>query len=203
MRQIVPDVYLMEGLLGSNVYLLVSTEGLTLVDTGLVGGADRIVIQLEEAGYALSELHSIVLTHWHGDHTGNAAALARRCSAKIVAHKDEVPYIEQTQPVPSASLVQRLLSELGDHVLLRHPPCSVDHSVRDGNVIGALGGARAIHTPGHSPGSLCLYQPERQILFCGDALFNAHPMTRKRGLGLYMRLLTLDNVQAQHLNGQG
>lgn len=197
MKQVVPDVYLMEGLRGANVYLLVSSEGLTLVDSGLAGQAERILEQLEAAGYELSELSSIVLTHWHGDHVGNAAQLARRSGARVVAHLQEVPYIEQTQQVPTATWVQQQLNALGDYVLLRREPCKVNQPVEDGDVLQALGGTYVLHTPGHSPGSICLYQPERQILFCGDVLFNAHPITGRRGLGRYMRFLTLDNAQAR------
>lgn len=187
----------MEGLRSANVYLLVSDEGLTMVDSGLAGEAGHIVAQIEGAGYPLQALRSIVLTHWHGDHTGNAAELARRSGAQVVAHREEAPLIDNSQPLPSSSFGQRLLNVLGDHVLLRRAPCTVDRPVEDGDVLDALGGIRVLHTPGHSPGSICLYHPERQILFCGDVLFNEHPISGKRGLGRHMRALTLDNAQAR------
>lgn len=197
MREVIPDVYVLEGVLGSNVYVLVSGSGHTLVDTGAAGQADRILTQLEAAGLRSSDLQSIVLTHWHGDHAGSAAELAHRCGAQVLAHQDEVPYIEKTSPLPTDSTIKRLMNWLGDAIVLRRSPCHVDRPLKDGDVIEALGGMRVIHTPGHSPGSLCLYQPELQILFCGDALFNIHPITHRRGLGLHMRLLTLDNAQAR------
>jgi glyoxylase-like metal-dependent hydrolase (beta-lactamase superfamily II) len=197
MRQVVPDVYLIEGLGGPNVYLLVSGNGLTLVDSGPPGRADRIVAQMQESGYALSELRSVVLTHWHGDHTGSAAGLARRSGAQVIAHRNEAPTIERTRPAASASPVQRLLNELMEWVLLRREPCRVDRQVEDGDVIEALGGTQVLHTPGHSPGSLCLYQPERQILFTGDTVFNVHPLTGRRGLGRHMRFLAFDKAQAR------
>ena len=81
LRQVVSNVYSIEGLRGANVYLLVSDKGLTLVDSGLAADVERIAAQLLEAGYALSDLHSIVLTHAHGDHTGGAVELARRSGA--------------------------------------------------------------------------------------------------------------------------
>ena len=113
MRQIVPDVYLMEGLRGhsANVYLLVSGEELTLVDSGLPGAADQIAAQLSDKSYTLSNLKAIVLTHSHADHTGGAAELARRFSAQIMAHEDEVPYIEQTEPLPCIGGIHKPLRE--------------------------------------------------------------------------------------------
>jgi glyoxylase-like metal-dependent hydrolase (beta-lactamase superfamily II) len=197
MRQIVPGVYLIEGLRGNsaNVYLLASGEELTLVDSGLPGAADQIAAQLQEKGYSLSHLQTIVLTHSHGDHTGSAAELARRSSAQIMAHRDEVPYIEQTEPLPFGSLLKRLSNWLGDRVLFRRAPCKVDRALQNGDVIEALGGVRVIHTPGHTPGSIALYQPERRILFCGDAFFNKNPLTGKKGLQLSIPLFTLDVAQ--------
>lgn len=142
MREVVPAIYMIEGLRGSNVYLLVSGKELTLVDSGLTGEAKQIAAQLQEAGFALSELRAIVLTHAHGDHTGNAAELARRSGAEVLAHRNEVPYIEQTKPLPTASLLQRILNWLGDQVLFRHPVCKVDRILEDGDVIEALGGVQ-------------------------------------------------------------
>ena len=54
MRQIVPGVYLVEGLRTAHVYLLASEDGLTLIDGATPGEAGKIATQIEEAGYALS-----------------------------------------------------------------------------------------------------------------------------------------------------
>lgn len=197
MRQIVPGVYLIEGLRGNsaNVYLLASGEELTLVDSGLPGAADQIAAQLEEKDYPLSNLQAIVLTHSHGDHTGGAAELVLRSGAQIMAYQDEVPYIERTAPLPFGSLLKRLSNWLGDRLLFKRAPCKVGRALQDGDVIEALGGLQVIHTPGHTPGSIALYQPERRILFCGDVLFNKNPLTGKEGLRLSPSLFTLDVAQ--------
>lgn len=196
MREIAEDVYLMEGLRGCNVYLLVSEDGLTSVDTGMTVDVDRIIAQMRGAGYAVPDLRRIVLTHAHGDHAGGAAALVRRSGAQVVAHRDEVPYIEQTKPLPVRSLIQRLLFGLGDRLVFRLAPCEVDRAVGDGDVVEALEGLRVVHAPGHTPGSMALHQPERRVLFCGDALFNAHPMTGRPGLRLPIPLVTVDTAEA-------
>ena len=54
----------------------------------------------------------------------------------------------------------------------------VDIALRTGEIIDVLGGLQVIHVPGHTPGSIALYQPERQIMFFGDVIRN-HP---RRGL---------------------
>jgi glyoxylase-like metal-dependent hydrolase (beta-lactamase superfamily II) len=197
MRQLVPDVYLFEGLRGANVYLLLSNEGLTLVDSGMSGNADSIAAQLEEAGHSLSQVHSIVLTHTHVDHVGSAAELVGRSGAQILAHRAEVPYIEQIQTMPSTSLFRRLMNWLSDRVLFGATAPHVDRPLDEGDTIEALGGLQVIHTPGHTPGSISLYQPERRIVFCGDALFNANPLTGSPGLRFPLPTATLDGEQAR------
>ncbi len=197
MREIVSDVWLFEGLRGGNVYAVNSGGGLTLVDAGLTSDVDQIVAQLEQAGFALSQLQAVVLTHAHGDHAGGAAELARRSGAEVIAHRDEVAYIEQTGSLRPASLLGRVLNWLSSHLVFRTPVCQVDRAVVDGDVIDAVGGLEVVHTPGHTPGSMSLYQRERPILFCGDALFNADPMTGRPGLDFPIRLVSVDNAQAR------
>jgi glyoxylase-like metal-dependent hydrolase (beta-lactamase superfamily II) len=196
MIQVDSDVSLLEGTSNSNVYLLESSQGLTLVDSGVVSDADQIVDQIQAAGHASSELRSIVLTHAHADHIGSAAELVKRSGAKVMAHQIDAPYIEKTSAMPAASLSQRVMLWLGEKLLFRTPPCKVDVLLDDGDLIDGTNGFRVIHTPGHTPGSISLYQPERRILLCGDALFNANPITGKPGLRLPIRMFTVDNRQA-------
>lgn len=196
MRQIVPDVYLIEGLRITQVYALISDEGLTLIDAGFPGEADRIAAQLAEGGYVLSDVQGIVVTHGHGDHTGSLAELARRSGARVLAHQDEVPYVEQTATMPTGSFAQRLAGWLGAVGMFRAEPCRVDQPLQDGDEIDALGGLCVIHVPGHTPGNVALYQPERRLLFCGDTLFNGSPFTGRGGLGLPPRLFSVNASQA-------
>jgi glyoxylase-like metal-dependent hydrolase (beta-lactamase superfamily II) len=196
MRQIVDDVYLLDGIRGGNVYLLVSSQGLTLVDSGMPGGADRIATQIRGAGYALDDLRAIVLTHAHLDHVGSAGEWAARAGAQILAGRDEVPYVERRAVMPAASPLVRLSNRL-QALLSAWVSCTVDGALDDGDLVGALGGMRVIHTPGHTPGSICLYQPERRLLFCGDTFFNAHPLTGRPGLRLSIPVATTDVAQAR------
>ena len=126
MREIAPCAYLLEGIPGGNVYALGFDERCALIDSGMSGAADRIVDQLAGAGFALPDLQAVVLTHAHGDHTGNAAELASRSGAPILAHGDELPYVEGTKSLPSASLLQRVLMGLERRTLSRRSSCGVD-----------------------------------------------------------------------------
>jgi glyoxylase-like metal-dependent hydrolase (beta-lactamase superfamily II) len=197
MKQIVPNIFLVDASSFTNVYLLVSPAGLVLVDTGMAGDARKITEQLIHSGFDLNNLRGIVLTHAHFDHVGSAAEIKRLSRAPILAHKDEVAYVEQTRLMPVSSFTMRLLSWFENHLLFRSNPCKVDEAVEDGALIEATGGFRTIHTPGHTPGSLCLYHPEQQVLICGDAFFNRNPMTGKKGLTLPIPFVSWDTARAR------
>jgi glyoxylase-like metal-dependent hydrolase (beta-lactamase superfamily II) len=197
MRQITPDIYLIEGLRASNVYLLVAPEGLTLVDCGLRGEAGKITTQLARAGHAVTGLRQVVITHAHMDHTGSAAEIVRLSGAKVLVHKDEVPYIEGAASLPAKSGLDRAVSWLSAKIMPAPPAVKVDTILEDGAIIPGTGGFVALHTPGHTPGHICLYHPERRILFCGDALFNRHPLTGKPGLREPMAVVSVDPAQAR------
>ena len=190
MIQIATDIYMLEGLGGAPAYLLITGEALTLVDTGIIGQTNAILTQVDEAGYSSSDIGAIVLTHGHCDHAGNAAKLSTLSGAKICAHRDEIPYLKQEKPLPAASLLQRVVFWLTDHLWNTHIT-RVDVPLRDGDVVDALGGLRVLHIPGHTPGSIALYHPERRILFCGDSL------TNREGIKTSPNLFTVDMAQAE------
>jgi glyoxylase-like metal-dependent hydrolase (beta-lactamase superfamily II) len=194
MREVVADVHLIEGLRAANVYLLASGEGLTLVDAGTPREFAQIASQMEEGGYALGDVKAIVLTHCHSDHAGSAAKLAQH-GARVLAHEDEAPYLEKTASLPAGSFLRRVLVWLMARVYTA-PPCAVDRALQDGETIEALGGLQVIHVPGHTPGNIALYQPERQILFCGDTIYNDAPFPFVKGIQAPPRFFSVDPDQA-------
>jgi len=136
------------------------------------------------------------LTHCHVDHTGSAAELVRRSGARVLAHRDEVPYIEKTESLPASSFVRRLLDWVSDRVF-RTSACQVDQALEDGDVVDALGGLQVIHAPGHTPGNIALYGSKRGILFCGDTIFNGNPLSGRGGIQPPPRVVSLDATRAE------
>jgi glyoxylase-like metal-dependent hydrolase (beta-lactamase superfamily II) len=96
---------------------------------------------------------AVLLTHAHDDHVRVAPALRERVSAPLMLHPDDKPLWELTHT-----------DELWD----------VD--LADGTTIEVAGTTlRAIHTPGHAPGAVCLHAPDLGCVFTGDTLFQGGP----------------------------
>jgi len=195
MKQVVTDIFISEGLQSANVYLIRSSGGLTLVDTGMKGEADEIAIQIQGRGFTLNEVRNIVLTHGHGDHAGNAAELSERTEASVLAHEAEAPFIEHTRSMPEPAML-RIMNKLGGSAF-DYAPAKLGRRLKNEDRIRFLNGWRIMHMPGHTPGSICLYEQDRHILICGDTLFNKNPVTNKVGLSPSFPVLTWDKNKLQ------
>ncbi len=195
MKEVVHGLYMTEGLRGANAYLLHSSSGDVLVDCGLAHDIGKILPQIAQLGFTPS-VNSIVLTHFHGDHVGGAAELSKQWGAQVLSHIDDAPYIEEPASIPAFSSSRHFINWLGANVIFRYAACKVERRLVDGDYIDALDRCMVIHTPGHTRGNICLYQPERQILLCGDAIFNQNPINRRPGMGIFARPIAQDISQA-------
>jgi glyoxylase-like metal-dependent hydrolase (beta-lactamase superfamily II) len=163
MREVVDGVF--EVRIGFvNVHLVVVDDGVVLVDTGLPGKAPKVEQALHNAGKTVGEVHTILLTHRHDDHTGAAAELRRRSGARTVAHQADVPVISGAE---QATLTR--LQKLAGMVTGRAEPVVVDEVITtDGPC--SLPGFQAFHTPGHTAGHVSyLLDRADGVLFAGDA----------------------------------
>lgn len=134
----------------ANAYLV---NGTILIDVGM--DSSEIIPELEKH-IALDDLEMIILTHCHYDHSGGAGGVARATGAKIAVHKNDAPLLGN--PDASAS---RLFGK-------KAPIIVPDILLAGGERFGEL---EIIHTPGHTPGGICIYDPISKTLFSGDTVF--------------------------------
>jgi glyoxylase-like metal-dependent hydrolase (beta-lactamase superfamily II) len=147
----------------ANVYLVINGKELLVVDTGTSGNAKKIVEYIQKIGHQPSDVSTIVLTHYHMDHMGSAKDLKDLTNAKVAAHVEDADFVAGKKPFPKPkNLLFRAVSSF-----IKPTPVDVDIALKDGDKIGNL---TVIATPGHSPGSIALFDEQRKALFVGDTL---------------------------------
>lgn len=148
-----------------NVYLLVEKNGLTIVDTGMPGYAQRIVDYAVTLGYKSSDIKTIALTHADLDHSGSAKQLRELTGARIAIGVLDAPRVEGKLELKALkSLSGRALGLMSKFE--RFETFEPEILLKEGDRVGSL---TVIETPGHTDGSICLYG-ERAFMFVGDAL---------------------------------
>ena len=145
------------GSLENSAYLLVDDKGTEAVAIDApLGMAERVV---RELGKSRAKLRTVILTHGHWDHTADAMELKRAAKAVLAVHEADLPFLKDP-------------ARIGFAPPFPVPPADPDSFLKEGDSV-ALGSVRlrVLHTPGHSPGSICLYSSEEGRVFTGDTLF--------------------------------
>jgi glyoxylase-like metal-dependent hydrolase (beta-lactamase superfamily II) len=156
--KVVPGVFQMQTL----AFSYYAADDHLIVDAAFSKNPRKILEGLREAGYLPTDVATIVATHCHPDHIGGLAALRDATHAQVLALEPEVGYIDGSRAFPLRGIAARVLMPL-----LRARPTPVDRVVRDGDRIGPF---QVVATPGHTPGHLSLWDPERSLVVGGDAV---------------------------------
>ncbi len=146
-------VYLIDG----------SPESSIIIDSGSGFGFNEIIDNINELKLD-AQISTLVNTHCHFDHAGGDSKLKRTLRCTVAAHKLDAEAIETgDQDLTAAKWMD-----------IKFEPCKVDvkineNPLKDNIVVGSYT-LLAIHTPGHTPGSISLYGSieGEDVLFCGD-----------------------------------
>ena len=154
----------------THCYLLCGTKEAVLIDTGLGVANIKTVID------GLTTLPVMVITtHIHWDHIGG-----HRYFDNIAVHEAEKDWLSVQFPIPLKLVKRNLMSgdkcdfpfdfNVDEYQLFHGEPQQILH---DGDMIN-LGdrSITVIHTPGHSPGHCCFYEPQRKYLYSGDLIYS-------------------------------
>ena len=156
-------------MLGADSFLI-TEERLTLIDAGMVGSRRMLDRHLRGMGRSMDELERIICTHGHPDHIGGVNELVRgRDDVEVLIHPDDLEGLK----LPLRNALARTPDGRGRRGrLIQYLTRAPEHCtpIEDGDVLPPLGGLRVVHTPGHTPGSVCLYAERLRLLFTGDVL---------------------------------
>ena len=154
----------------THCYLLIGSKTAILIDTGLgIANIRQVVVD------TLTTLPVLVITtHAHWDHIGG-----HKLFNDIAVHKEDVEWISNKFPLSHEVVKSNLLKEKCDfprdfdirkYRIFQSKPTKI---LEDGSLID-FGNRKltVIHTPGHSPGHICLYEEERAYLFSGDLIYS-------------------------------
>jgi len=142
-----------------HVYLIKGDSKNVLIDTGVAATFPILERRLAELGLHVTDVNLIILTHEHVDHIGATAFFHR--TAVVAAHRLAANKLELQDEF--VTLLKRDQAS---------KPFWVDVWLEDGCTID-LGNyeLQVIHTPGHTSGCICLYEPRAGLLFTGDTVF--------------------------------
>jgi len=150
-------VSLMSDSFGSNCYIIVD-DVVAVIDPGLM--PDMVLDETRGLNYTAL---LFINTHCHFDHSGCIPELREKRSGKYLIHEWDAPVVER-------GMDDFLLASLFGS---RPFKLDVSRRLHDGDVID-LGKTKlqVLHTPGHTKGSICLYEPNTKSLFTGDTIFS-------------------------------
>lgn len=155
-------------------------EGLTVVDTGVKSAGGALVRSIRMLGFDPRALRTVLLTHWHRDHTGSAAGLAASSARPRVYAR--APDLEVVQGVVDPRATRPAATTRLGRALARvnrpGPAVPAAQPLRDGENLALAGGAEVVATPGHTPGHTAFWLPDRGVLLAGDAVFNVWRLGR-------------------------
>jgi glyoxylase-like metal-dependent hydrolase (beta-lactamase superfamily II) len=176
--------------IGSDIvalHLVVTDDGITLIDAGLPGHWREFRRELDALGRGLSDVRGVVLTHGDSDHVGFAERLRRDHGVPVYVHEADADRATGTKPPATPAGPKRLGPMLGfAWYALRRGGARTTFltevvPVRDGDILDLPGSPRVISLPGHSPGSIAVHVPEVEALFVGDGLTTRSVLTGATG----------------------
>lgn len=156
-------IYIWNGLVNNCNTFVVNGEVPLIIDPGHRRFLPELKEGLNKDGIDIDEMSLVINTHSHPDHSEADIDLLESHRIRLAMHHEEHRFIR--------SFGQHLTRILG----IQLPSFKPDFFLREGELVLGLNkciSLKVIHTPGHSPGSICIYWEERKVLFAGDLIFN-------------------------------
>jgi glyoxylase-like metal-dependent hydrolase (beta-lactamase superfamily II) len=206
-----------------NVYIVEGNDGNLLIDTGwnTPEAFNALALEMKNSGFAMKDITDIVVTHFHPNHIGLAGKIADITGAKITLSEIENYLLDSRYTHPETLISEmilffmangvpdwelKMLAEASFNIRNYVSPFKASRLLKDGDVISmAPYEFKAMITPGHSPGHICLYEPNKKYFFSGDHVLPEvvpniayHPQSGDNPLGAYVKSLnTLSELEVR------
>lgn len=150
--------YKEKGMLDANTYVI-QDEITVLIDPGLEPYLEPRLKEIQGDGIDPKDIDVIMITHLHPDHCGAVAAFKDATGAKVALHPSQLEYLDVMAEESRKYLGIGIANKFGADFVL-------DERLSLGKTY-----LEVLHTPGHSPGSICFYAADKKVLICGDLVF--------------------------------
>lgn len=140
-----------------NTYLIDGPQRV-LIDPGHLAHFEHVADGLDACGVKISDVDLVVCTHCHPDHL-EGARLFKKQPAQLALGKTELQFLLGMSP-PVLAAIGVAPDAIMPDIFLKEGPLDIQGTAFE-----------VFHTPGHSPGSICLYWPDKKALFTGDLIF--------------------------------
>ncbi len=153
--------YREKGPFDANTYVI-EDELTLMIDPGL---RDYLKLRLEEMerdNMSMERVDIVMITHLHPDHYDAVAVLKENYDLRVALHTSQLAYLEP--------MIEEAARFFGMPARSRLAFCA-DMEIKDVLRLGDRHELQVIHTPGHSPDSICLYSPGGKFLVSGDLVF--------------------------------
>jgi glyoxylase-like metal-dependent hydrolase (beta-lactamase superfamily II) len=187
MPKITEEVYYIPGqdefMPDSHAYVLgnPSSKDLSLIDAGLTGKGSYKIQSIQKAGFELAAIKRIIMTHTHLDHIGCLGEIQIQIPwAELWVHHSEADLLEQGEE--RAVYGMDMFREFCQEQLGLKPGAfkfKINQKLKGGETLDLGDTAwEVIHIPGHSMGSIGLYQRPTKILIPGDVVYADYAIGR-------------------------
>jgi glyoxylase-like metal-dependent hydrolase (beta-lactamase superfamily II) len=201
---------------GANAFLIRDADGYLLFDCGadVSECSETFAHHLHTLDVPASAIHTLVLSHGHGDHSGMANRVARETGARIALHERDATFVGypngseadraqfvawlHRQGYPQDEIEALVgVAAIGTRGDRRDEPIEASRLLQGGEVL-EVGRYRfeALWTPGHTPGHVCLFDRSQRILLCGDHILEIvtpnvglHPLLDENPMPAYLASL--------------
>ncbi len=188
-----------------NFYLIEEGGKLVLVDAGAPGDWDLLARTVDGLGRKLGDLDAVLITHAHPDHTGFAERARSTADAPVWVHQADAGEAKgapagKNDGRATAYLLRVEFYRTAFSLLRRGAgkivPIQAVSTFADGETLAVPGQPRAVHAPGHTPGSCALFLERQRVLLTGDTLVTWNPLTGRPGPQIMPSGLNRDTQQA-------